>query len=909
MWLTSREITQGFTSDVALRDGSLVIVRPAGEEDRRMLSDFVGGLSPKTLSLRFAHPTSPEAALQEIIPGADDFALIAIRENRVVGHAGYHSRAPGRAEAAIVVADAYQSKGLGTILLGELAEAASTLGILEFESLVVPENQGMIKLLADLGFPTVVGVEPGLIRVTFPTSVSPGVLDAFEKREATAAAAAVRGFFQPKSVAVIGAARERGTIGGELFRNILDSGFKGPVYPVNQKSDVVQSVSAYRSVLDCPGPVDLAILVVPARAVMQAAKECAEKGVRSLVVISAGFAEVGQEGALIQRELADLCAENGMRLIGPNCMGIANTDPEVSLNAQFAPFKPIPGRMGFLSQSGALGIAVIEETNRLGLGLSTFASVGNKADISGNDLIEYWEDDDKTGLILLYLESFGNPRKFARITRRVTRRKPIIAVKSGRSSAGFRATQSHTGALLAASDVTVDALFRQSGVVRVDTIGEMFDAAALLSTQPVPKGGRVAIVTNAGGAGILAADACEDLGLKVPELAPSTQSELRSFLPATAGVKNPVDMIASATPDDYAHAIRAVANDPSVDALFVIFIPPIAIAAGDVAGSILHETASLGGRIPLLTTFMAAQGASGILSDGETRVPSYPFPETAARALSRAVEYGRWLATPEGVARTFPDTRKGEAAAIVAKALADGGGGGRWLSPAETERILSCYGISLVKTVLANTPEEAGEAARQIGQKVALKGVAPGLLHKTEAGAVRLNLLGEDETKKAAEEMLGRLASQHIEATGFLVQPMVPPGDEMLVGVTSDPIFGPVVACGAGGVLVELLKDVSVRVSPLTDKDATEMIASLKTFPLLTGYRGGPRYDVKALEEAVLRVGALVEDIREISELDLNPLIVLPEGQGVCVVDARVRVSETKPPLPLGAKKRADDQR
>ena len=902
--MTSREIIEEFTSDVALRDGSLVVVRPAGAEDRSLLLEFVGALSPKTLSLRFAHPTSPEAALQQMIPAANDFALIAIRENRVVGHAGYQVTAPGRAEAAIVIADAYQSRGLGTLLLGELAEAANALGVLEFESLVVPENNGMIKLLGDLGFPTALKVEPGLIRVTFPTSVSPEVLETFEKREATAAAAALKGFFQPRSVAVIGASRERGTIGGELFRNILDSGFKGPVYPVNQKSDVVQSVLAYRSVLDCPGPVDLAVLVVPARAVIQAAKECAKKGVRSLVVISAGFAEVGEAGALIQSELAGLCAENGMRLIGPNCMGIANTDPEVSLNAQFAPFKPVPGRMGFLSQSGALGIAVIEETSRLGLGLSTFASVGNKADISGNDLIEYWETDDKTALILLYLESFGNPRKFARITRRVTRKKPIIAVKSGRSAAGFRATQSHTGALLAASDVTVDSLFRQSGVVRVDTIGEMFDAAALLSTQPVPKGGRVAIVTNAGGAGILAADACEDLGLKVPELAPGTQSELRSFLPATAGLKNPVDMIASATPDDYARAIRAVANDPGVDALFVIFIPPIAISAGDVASEILHETANLGGRIPLLTTFMAAHGAAEILSDGNTRVPSYPFPETAAKALSKAVEYGRWLATSQGAVRTFSDIRKGEAAAIVAKALAGSDGGGRWLSPEETKGILSCYGISLVNTVLAKTPEEAGAAARLIGQKVALKGVAPGLLHKTEAGAVRLNLLGEDETKSAAEEMLERLGTQHIEATGFLIQPMVPPGDEMLVGVTSDPVFGPVVACGAGGVLVELLRDVSVRVAPLTDKDAREMIASLKTYPLLTGYRGGPRYDVKALEEAVLRVGALVEDVREISELDLNPLIVLPEGQGVCVVDARVHVSETRPPLPLGAKKR-----
>jgi acetyl coenzyme A synthetase (ADP forming)-like protein len=676
------------------------------------------------------------------------------------------------------------------------------------------------------------------------------------------------------------------------------------VYPVNQKADTVQSVAAYPSVLDCPGPVDLAIVVVPAREVIQVAQECAAKGARSLIVISAGFAELGEEGARIQRELASFCAETGMRLIGPNCMGIVNTDPEVSLNAQFSPSKPMQGRMGFLSQSGALGIAIIEEANRLGLGMSTFASVGNKADISGNDVIEYWETDDKTDLILLYLESFGNPTKFARITRRVTRKKPILAVKSGRSIAGFRATQSHTGALLAASDVTVDALFRQSGVIRADTLAEMFDVAALISTQPIPKGDRVAIVTNAGGAGILAADACEDLGLKVPELSPKTQSELRGFLPATAGVKNPVDMISSATPSEYARTIHTVTSDPNVDALLVIFIPPIAISPQDVASNILHETAKLGGRIPVLTTFMATHGVSEVLSDENTRIPSYPFPDAAARALSRAVQYNKWLATPQGTTRVFSDTRKGEAAAIVAKALADSGSGGRWLSLEETAEILSCYGISLIKEELAKTPEEAGRIAKQIGQKVALKGVATGLLHKTEAGAVRLNLFGEDEVRNAAEWMLEHLTSQHLEATGFLVEPMVPQGVEMLVGIVSDPVFGPVVACGAGGVLVELLKDISVRITPLYDEDVSEMISSLKTFPLLTGYRGGPRYDVKALEEAVLRVGALVEDIREVSELDLNPLIVLPDGEGVCVVDARIHVAETQPPLPIGAKKR-----
>lgn len=895
---------QRFTAEVTLKDGSVALVRPVRSTDSAILLEFLKGLEPESLSLRFAHPVSHEIALEKMLPPGADFALVGVRENQVLGHASYYVNSPTKAEAAVIIGDAHQSIGLGTILLGQLAEAASTSGIVEFEALVVPENQQMIKVLREMGFPTTLKIEPGLIRVSFPTSISDEVMESYDRREATSAAMALKNFFHPRSVAVIGASRDPDSIGGELFRNILDSGFQGPLYPVNPNAEFVQSVVAYHSVLDCPEPVDLGVIVVPPRAVAQVTRDCAKRGVRSLVVITSGFAELGEEGAAIQTDLADICAEAGMRLIGPNCMGILNTDPKVSLNAQFSPSKPKPGRMGFLSQSGALGIAVIEEANRLGLGMSTFASVGNKADISGNDLIEYWENDDKTDLILLYLESFGNPRKFARITRRVTKKKPILVVKSGRSAAGFRATQSHTGALLAASDVTVEALFRQSGVVRADTLAEMFDVSALLSTQPVPKGDRVAVITNAGGAGILAADACADYGLKVPELSQETQMKLRSYLSPMAGLKNPVDMIASATPDDYAKTIDAVANDPGIDALLVIFIPPTLTSPKIVADKILAATANLKGRIPLLATFMATHGLSGILSQGNTRIPSYPFPETAAKALSRVAQYGKWLKAPQGKIQTFPDNKKGEAAAVIAKALVSAGKDGRWLTPEEAQIVLTSYGIPLVKTVEVKTPAEAGKVAKELGQKVALKGVAPGLVHKTEAGAVALNLFGEEEVREKAEKMSQHLVAQKYIVTGFLVQPIVPPGIEMIVGVTSDPVFGPVVACGAGGTLVELLKDVSVRVTPLTDNDARDMVSSLKTFPLFNGYRGGPKYDTKAIEEAVLRIGALVEDIREISELDLNPLIVLPEGQGVRIVDARIRVVESKPPLPLGAKKR-----
>jgi acetate---CoA ligase (ADP-forming) len=892
---------EGFETDVVLKDGSLAHVRPVRSDDRLAMLELIQSLSSESFYLRFLHGMTPEVAVRHLMPGSGQFALLASREGKVVGHAIYAVTLRGKAEVAVLVADEYQGRGLGTILLGQLTEAAVAAGVSVLEAQVAPENAPMIRLLRELGFPAVLKSEPGFIRVTFPASLLPEALASFEQREAVAAAAAMETFFRPRGVAVIGASRERGTIGGELFRNILEAGFQGPVYPVNSRAEVVQSVVAYPSVLACPGPVDLAFLVVPAPAVVPVSRECASKGVRALVVLSAGFAESGEAGAQLQQELVEVCRVAGMRLIGPNCMGIVNTDPQVRLNAQFSPFTPIPGKVGFLSQSGALGIAIIEHASRLGLGMSTFVSVGNKADISGNDLIQYWEGDDDTGLILLYLESFGNPRKFARIARRVARKKPIVAVKGGRSAAGFRATQSHTGALVAASDITVDALFHQCGVIRTDVLAETFDVSALLTTQPIPKGDRVAIITNAGGAGILAADACEDRGLRVPELSVDTQSTLRGFLSSAAGVQNPVDMVASASPSDYARSIRAVASDPNIDALIVIFIPPLALRPEDVAGEILKAARELGGRIPILATFMASHGLPEILSDGHSRIPSYPFPEAAARALARAVQYGKWLATPEGKAPSFPDVRREEAAAIVARALREGG---KWLASEETASLLECYGIPLVKTVYAGTPEEAGRLAAGLGGPVALKAVAPGLVHKTEAGAVRLDLAGGQATERAAEDMMKHLASAGMRGTGFLIQPMSPSGVEMLVGITHDPVFGPVMVCGAGGVLVELLKDIVVRITPLMDRDAAEMVRSLKTFPLLCGYRGGPRYDVAALEQVILRVGTLVEDILEIAELDLNPVIVLPEGKGVSVVDARVRVAEALPPLPLGAKRR-----
>ncbi|HYF11001.1 MAG TPA: acetate--CoA ligase family protein, partial [Actinomycetota bacterium] len=531
--------------------------------------------------------------------------------------------------------------------------------------------------------------------------------------------------------------------------------------------------------------------------------------------------------------------------------------------------------------------------------LSSFVSIGNKADISGNDLVAYWNEDPSTDVVLLYLESFGNPRRFGRLAREVGRRKPIVVVKSGRSAAGARAAASHTGALLAASDVTVDALFRQSGVIRTDTLEEMFDVATILANQPPPKGERISIVTNAGGLGILCADACEANGLRVEPLSDATAAELRSFLPPEASVGNPVDMIASASADDYRRAITTIAADPDVDAMIVIYIPPQATKAAEIGRAIAQGIAETGGRIPIATTWMSTKGLPEALRGGDVRVPSFAFPEQAAIAMAHACHHGRWRERPQGTVPRFADLRVDEAVGVIAGALGRADDG--WLTADDLERLLDCYGLRTARNERAATPEDAAAAARRIGATVALKAFGPDIVHKTEVGAVRLGLRGPDEVATAAREMADRVSTAGLTLDGFVVQEMIGgEGVEMLVGVAHDPLFGPVVAVSAGGTTVELVRDVAVRVSPITDVDASDMVRSLRTFPLLEGFRGAPKADVAALEETILRVGALVDNHPAIVEMDCNPVMVLPEG--AVIVDARVKVQEAPPERPLASR-------
>lgn len=689
-----------------------------------------------------------------------------------------------------------------------------------------------------------------------------------------AAPRALERFFAPRVIAVIGAGRKRGTVGAEIFHNLVSHGFRGDVYAVNPHGVTVDGRDAFTSIGAVPEPVDMAVIAVPCAAVEAAVDECLAAGVPAITVISAGFAETGEDGRQREAAIRDKVRRAGARLIGPNCMGVVNTDPAVSMNATFAPGFPPAGSIGFSSQSGALGVAVLECARTLNLGLSTFASVGNKADVSGNDLLEYWEADPRTSVILLYLESFGNPRRFGELARRIGRTKPIVAVKSGRSRSGARAASSHTGAL-AASDSAVEALFRDAGVIRTDTVEELFHVGALLAHQPLPAGPRVAILTNAGGPGILASDACESLGLTLATLTEATAAALSAFLPPSASVRNPVDMIATASAADYRKALPLLLEDPGVDSVLTIFIPPIVTKAEDVAQAIAESAKSA--TKPVLATFFGAAGVPPALAP----VPCYTFPETAAAALARAVEYARWRAKPAGSVPTLQGIDRGVARTIIDSSRAAGGG---WLDPLATNVLLDACGITAASTRIVVNQEGALAAAHRAGYPVVLKGTGAAILHKTESQAVLTNL-SDDEAVIRAFHALDRRP----DIEKVVVQPMIRDGAEMFIGATRDPQFGHLVMCGSGGTLLELMRDTSARLVPLTDRGAAEMIEEIRGRAVLRGFRGAPIRDEGAYRETLLRVSALLQICPEIEELDLNPVIVTTTG--AFVVDARIRVS------------------
>jgi acetyl coenzyme A synthetase (ADP forming)-like protein len=883
--------------DVILADGGTVHVRPLGPEDGDRLVAFHAGLSHDTVYLRFFAP-KPTLSPDEVewfthVDHHARVALVAELGGRLVGVARY-DREPGTdsAEVAFVVSDEHQGRGIGTALLEHLAAAARERGITRFVAETLAENRHMLDVFRAAGFAEHTRVEDGVVHVELLIEPTDWARAAIEEREHRAEAASVARLLTPKSVAVVGASRNPATVGHQALRNLLAGGFAGPVYPINPGAECVADVKAYPSVLDVPGAVDLAVIAVPAAAVIEVVHQCAAKGVTGLVVLSAGFGEVGELAA--QTQLRDLARRNGMRLVGPNCIGVVNT--AIGLDATFSPYAPAPGRIAMQSQSGALGIAILERSARIGLGVSSFVSVGNKADVSGNDLLQFWEDDPGTDVVLLYLESFGNPRKFARIARRVSRRKPIVAVKSGRSAAGVRAASSHTAAM-ASPDIAVDALFRQTGVIRVDTLDELFDTALVLGSQPLPRGHRVAVVGNSGGPGILATDACAGVGLEVLELAHQTQAALREVVDPNAAVSNPVDLVASATPEVYERALDIVLADDGVDAAIVICTPTFAAPPPRIA-DVLRRCSSATAK-PLLGCFLAwpdlpplLRGKSG--ANDSTAVPAFGSPEPAARALARAANYAAWRQRPPGAVPKLHGFDAARARALVDAFLTRTPEGG-WLVAGDVDELLAAAGVRTVATASVSTAEEAARTAAQLGFPVALKVAGAELVHKSDVGGVRLALGSEDEVAQAYRTMAARIGER---MTGATVQQMAAPGVETIVGVVHHHLFGALVMLGMGGTATELLGDKAFRILPVTDLDAAELVRSLRASPLLFGYRGSTPVAVDALEDVLQRVARLAGALPDLAELDINPLIVSPEG--VIAVDARARITPVPPGPPPG---------
>ena len=857
--------------DVILRDGSTLRLRAPRAADRDALLAFFAGLSPESLHGRFHGLPTVDAHLVEpfLAPDweehGDLIATLGADGRRVVAHAGWaRLRDVSRAEVAFAVDDAHQGRGVGTRLLEQLADTAASAGVEEFVAEVLPENRAMLGVFQAAGFEVTRTLAAGEVEVRFPIAATETYRAAVDVRDHEAVVASLQPFFSPSSVAVLGASPRPGSIGGTVVANIVAAGFEGGTFPVNRSGEPVAGLAGYRSLAEVEESVDLVVVCLPAEHVLPGVEGALAHGVRALCVISAGFAEIGPEGREREERLLALVRAGGARLIGPNCLGIAVTGTR--LNATFAPHPFPPGPIGFSSQSGALGLALLEEAAGRGLGFSAFVSVGNKADVSSNDLLEHWEDDADTGLVLLYLESFGNPRKFGRISRRVARRKPVLAVKSGTTGAGARAASSHTAAL-AGSERAVDALFRQAGVIRAESLEELMDTATMLSRFPLPSGARVALLTNAGGLGILCADACEGAGLELARLADETTAALAAELPPAAGLGNPVDVLGSATAAAYAAALPPLVADPGVDAVIVLFVPAAATRAEDVLTAV---QAIDDRRKPVVPVVVAAERPPG----------TFPYPESAARALARAAERAAWLRRPAGYVPPRPDADAGAAERVIASSL--GEAGDAWLPPRETRTLLEAYGIHVVPEHVVASPEEAVAAARELGLPAVVKTAEAGV-HKTERAGIELDLRSDDAVRAAAERI----------GPPLLVQPLVSGGVELLAGVVQDPLFGPLVAFGPGGVLAELIGEAGFRIAPLTDADAEELVLGGKAGLLVRGYRGRPPADAPALVELVHRLAALAEENPEVVELDLNPVVGLPSG--CLALDARVRLRRVAP--------------
>ncbi|MER7893297.1 GNAT family N-acetyltransferase [Micromonospora sp. NPDC094482] len=834
--------------DVLLSDGTTVQLRQIRPQDAPAIVAMHSRFSERTRYLRYfsPYPRIPERDLRRFVTvdHHDREAFVVLVGGRIVAVGRYERLGPAapEAEVAFVVEDAYQGRGIGSVLLEHLADAARRVGIVHFVAEVLPANGAMLRVFSDFGYQVQRQFADGVVHLTFPIAPTEATLEVQRGREHRTEARSIARLLAPRAVAVYGASATGQGVGAAVLGHLRDGGFSGALVPVHPYASTVAGLPAYSSAADAGVPVDLAVVAVPPEAAPTVVADAAAAGVHGLVVISAGFAEAGAAGSAAQRALVRAAHAAGMRVVGPNCLGVANTDPVVRLNATLAPRLPPAGRVGIFSQSGAFGVALLAEADRRGLGLSSFVSAGNRADVSGNDLLQYWQDDAGTDVIMLHLETFGNPRKFARLVRRIGRAKPVVALASPARPAGV-------GDSTGPDEVAVAALFAQSGVIRVDTVAELLDVGVLLANQPLPAGPRVAVVGNSSALTGLAATACAAQGL-------------------TLAYGYPRDVGPSAGAVEFAAALAGAAADERVDAIAVVLAPPL---PGQPAHADLTAAlpAVLGTGKPVVTTVLAGRMPAGM--------PAYGGVEEAVRALARVHRYADWLRRPPGSLPELPGIDRAAGQAALRRDGTDVAG------------LLAAYGIDVVESVPARSAQEAADAAERLGFPVALKAAAPGLRHRLDLGAVRLDLPDAPAVRRAYAEMSALFGAD------VLVQPMVPPGVACVVEMVEDPAFGPVVGFGLGGVATELLGDRAWRAVPLTDRDAAELVDEPRASPLLRGHRGAAPVDLVALTDLLLRIGRLADEQPRVRALTLNPVLVRPDGLSVLHATVRTGSATDRP--------------
>jgi acyl-CoA synthetase (NDP forming)/GNAT superfamily N-acetyltransferase len=887
--------TRAASARSLLADGKVVIIRELAHADVDQVRRLHRDMPPEDRYLRFltVSGAGPDRYAEAITASREDRGAVgAFADGTMLGIAAYlPAGAPGTAEVALAVTHEERGHGVGTLLLEYLGSLARRRGVRRFTADVLAANVRMLRVLTDVGLPVHTERDHELVHVELDLNPDDAYLDAVAKRERTADEASLRAVLRPRSVVVVGAGRHPGSVGHAVLRNLRSGGFTGRVVAVNPHAREVLGVPCYRSVDDVPGAVDLAVVCVPAQAVPEVATACGRRGVSALLVISSGLSA---DAALAGR-LLDATRAYGMRLVGPNCLGVVNSDPEIRLDANFTRGAITPGEVGVVTQSGGVAIALLEDLGRLGLGVSTLVSTGDKYDVSGNDLLRWWDTEERTRIAVLYLESFGNPRKFSRLARHLARGKPVLAVRAASTEMGQRAAASHT-ASTATPVVLRDALFRQAGVLAVADLSAVTRTIALLARQPLPAGRGIAMVSNVGGAGVLAADAVVHYGLSVAELSSAARTALAEALPAHASAGNPVDTTAAVSAETFHQCLRVVLADPGVHAVLGITAPT---AIGDPAPGIAAAAAyaaELGKTLaavrlgqPSPVQWLTAADPAG----GTVTVPSYADPADAVAAVAMAAERAAWLSRPAGRVPTLSGFDEDTARTVVRRHLRGEPEGG-WLDPDQVAALLHACAVPVLGGVFADSADAAVAAQRSYDAPIALKAIASGLLHKSHGGGIRLGLSTAGDVRAAydgfAETFGGRLR-------GVLAQPMVAPGRELLVGISADPQFGPLVVLGLGGTDTDMLADRAARLVPLSDVDAEEMLDALRSSPMLFGPDAPHRVDRNLVRDVLLRVARLAELIPEIAELDINPLMMSRTG-GV-VVDARVRVAPVEPVDPF----------